>query len=136
MKNLRLFVELGADAVTAELAHHRVARLLGMLLDRMADVAEVSAGAHLGDTEPEAFESDFAQPARLQGGFADLEHAAAVAVIAVADHRHIEIDDVAVAQLPIAGDPMAYLVVDRGADRLRIRPVARRRVVEGRRNAA
>jgi hypothetical protein len=136
MKHLGFFVKPGADAMAAELADHRIAGLLGILLNRVTDVTEVRAGPDLHNAEPEALESDLAQPSCLHGGLADLKHAAAVAMVAVADHRHIDVDDVAVLQLPITGDAMADLVVDRGADRLRIRLVAGRSIVERRRNAA
>ena len=45
VQHLRLFVEVAADAVAAEFAHHREAVLLGVLLDGGADVAEVRARA-------------------------------------------------------------------------------------------
>jgi hypothetical protein len=40
-------VEQAAEAVAAELAHHAVAVLLGMRLDRRADIAEPRAGLGL-----------------------------------------------------------------------------------------
>jgi hypothetical protein len=45
VQHLRLFVEVAADAVAAELAHHREALLLGEFLDGEADVAQPHARA-------------------------------------------------------------------------------------------
>ena len=44
MKHLGVFVEVGADAVAAEFTHYRKAVALGVLLDGVADVAEMGAG--------------------------------------------------------------------------------------------
>jgi len=107
-----------------------------MLLDRVANVTERRAGADLYDAQPQALEGDFAQASRLQRRFAYLEHAAAVAVIAVRDHGHVEVDDVPILQQPVAGDAMADLMVHRRANRLWIWPVAWRSVVEWCWNAA
>jgi hypothetical protein len=57
-------------------------------------------------------------------------------MVAILDDRDVEIDDVAVLQCLVARNAMADLMVDRGADRLRIGLVAGGRVVERRRNAA
>ena len=54
--------------------------LLGVRLDRRADVAEPRARPHLADAEPHAFEGDVDQALRLDARLADVEHAAAVAV--------------------------------------------------------
>ena len=68
--------------------------------------------------------------------FADDEHAAGVAVPAVLDDGDVDVDDVAVLQRAVVRDAVAHLMVDRRADRLRVGDVARRRVVQRRRNAA
>ena len=52
-------------------------------------------------------------------GRADEVHAAGVAMKAVADHGHVDIDDVAALQALVAGDAVADHVIDRGADGLR-----------------
>src|SRR5204863_2751476 len=116
VQDLRLLVELAADAVAAEFTHHRVAMLLRMRLDRRADVAEARARAHLLDAEPHALEGDIDQPLRLDAGLADIEHATAVAVEAVLDDSDIDVEDVGRFKHPLAGDAVADLVVDRGAD--------------------
>ncbi len=136
VQDLRLLVEAPADAVAAELAHDREAVLLGVALDGVADVAEVASRPDPRDAGPHALVGHLAQPACRQRRLADVEHAAGVAVIAVLDHRDVDVHDVAVLQRPLARHAVADLVVDRSADRLRKRAVAGRRVVERRRNRA
>src|SRR2546422_7470733 len=76
MQDLRLLMELAADSMAAELAHHRVAVLLGVLLDGGPDIAKAGAGPHLADADPHALVRDLHQPARLDARLADEEHAA------------------------------------------------------------
>lgn len=87
-----------------------------MLLDGLANIAQMCARSDLGDAEPEAFKGNFTQALGLNRYIANLKHAACIAVIALLDGRDIEIDDVAILQLSVAGNPMTYLVIDRGAD--------------------
>ncbi|MCY1365116.1 hypothetical protein D9M69_519500 [compost metagenome] len=129
MQDLRLLVEHRADAVAAVLADHRVAQLLGMFLDHFADVAQARARPDQLDALVHAF---LGHAAELVGPFRDLahgEHLAGVAVVAVLDHRHIDVEDVAILERLVIGDAMADHVVDRGADRL-----GEALVVEGRGN--
>src|SRR5438309_5088307 len=65
MQDLRLLVELAADAVPTELAHNRKSVALGMLLDRCPNITQAGPRAHLEDPAPHAFESHFHQPLRL-----------------------------------------------------------------------
>ena len=58
---------------------------------------------------------------------ADEEHAAGIAVPAIEDHRHIDIDDIPIHQPPIARDAVADDVVNRGADRFWEAAVVERR---------
>ncbi len=53
---------------------------------------------------------------------------------AVLDDRHVDVQDIPRLQQPIARHAVTDLVVHRGADRLRKRAVARRRIVERRRH--
>ena len=131
VQHLRLLVEVRADAVAAELAHHREAGALGEVLDRVADVAQAHAGLDLDDAVPHRLVGDLAQALGGDRAFADDEHAAGVAVPAVLDDGDVDVDDVAVLQRPVVRDAVADLVVDRGAERLRVGRVARRRVVSG-----
>jgi hypothetical protein len=79
------------------------------------------------------------QSAQAPGGdraFADRVHAAGVAVPAVLDHRDVDVDDVAVLQRALVRNAVADLVIHRGADRLRVRDVSGRRIVQRRRYGA
>ena len=136
MHHLRVFMEAGADAVAAEFTHHRIAGFFRVLLDDMADVAESCPRAHLGNAQPHAFEGDLAQAARLDRHFANLIHAAGVAVIAILDDRHVDVEDVAVLQLALAGDAVADLMVERDAGGFRIGGVTRWCVIQRGRNTA
>jgi len=57
------------------------------------------------------------------GGLADVVHPAGVAVIAVADHRHVDVDDVTGLEALFVGDAVADHVIHRGADGLGESPV-------------
>jgi hypothetical protein len=86
--------------------------------------------------EPHAFERHLDQPFGLDARLADVEHAAAVAVVAVLDHGDVDIQDIACLEHAVARHAVADLVVHRGADRFRVRAVARRGVIERRRDRA
>ena len=114
--DLWVFVESCADTVSTEFTHDRVAGFFGILLNGMADIAEMGTGSNLSDAEPEAFKSDLAKPFRLNRDFTNMKHAAGITVIALLDSGDVKIDDVAILQLPVAGNAMANLVIYRGAD--------------------
>ena len=132
--DLRLLVELPADPVAAEFADDREMVALGELLDRVADVAQPRAGLDGADAAPHRLEGCLHQALRLDRRRADVEHPARIAVPPVLDHRDVDVDDVARLELLVARDPVADDVVDRRADRRRIRTMARGRVVERRRH--
>src|SRR3546814_2020444 len=88
MDDLGRVVEQAADAVAAEIAHHAVTMRLGMLLDGVADVAEVIAGLRLIDADHQAFVGDVDQPLRLHADIADQIHPARIAVPAVRSEEH------------------------------------------------
>src|ERR1043166_2456544 len=136
VQNLRLFVKLAADAVTAELAYHRKSILLGMSLYRMADIAEPGAWSHDSDSPPQALISHVTQAACLDRGLPDVEHAAGVAVIAILDHGDVDVDDVAGLQTLFARHAVTYHMVYRSADRTWKRLIAGRRVIQRRRYGA
>src|SRR5712691_1159799 len=111
MQDLRLLVELAPDPMAAELSHHAVSVAFGVLLDGRPDVAQKSPRVHRIDAEPHALVGGFAQPPGLYRGLADIEHAAGVAVIAVLDHRNVDIEDIAGFQHPLPGNAVADLMV-------------------------
>ncbi len=136
VQHLRLFVEDLADAVAAEFAHHAVAGFFRVLLDHVADVAQVRARLDLGDAQPHALISDLRQALGQDRWLANEEHAAVVAVVAVLDDGDVEVDHVAVLEHLVARDAVADHVIDRGADGFRVRSIAGRAVVQRRWNRA
>ena len=116
-----------ADAVAAEVAHNAVAVGLRVALDGVGDVAEVVAGLGLLEAEHQAFVGDVDQLARLQRHIADEVHAAGVAVPAVDDRGHVDVDDVAVLKRLLARNAVADDVIDRDAAALGVAAVAERR---------
>src|SRR5215212_4470484 len=96
VQHLRLFVELPADAMPAELAHDGETLTLGEALDVGADVAEMRAGPNAANAAPHRLVREISQALGLDRRLADQEHAAGVAMKAVLDHRYVDIDDVAV----------------------------------------
>src|SRR6266704_1037625 len=130
VQNLRFFVEFSPDSMAAEFAHDAVAVAFGMLLDRRADVTEISSGAHLPDAEPHALVSGLAQPFCLDRRLADVVHAAGIAVKTVLDHGDVDVQDIASLEHALPWNAVADLVVDRGADRFGKGLVAGRGVIQ------
>ena len=106
-------MELGTDAVAAELADDGIALLFCKRLDGMAHIAQVRAGLDLHDAFPHGVISDLAQPLGRNRRLAHQKHAAAVAMPAVLDARHIQIDDVAFFERLVVRHAVADLMVDR-----------------------
>src|SRR5262249_34341451 len=125
VRDLRLFVELLADAMADERPDDGEAVALAVGLHRVRDVAQAVAGATLHDRLVQALAShveQFLDPWRHRS---DRKRDRAVGIIAVDDAPKIEADDVADAQLALRGrDPVNDLLVDRGTDRGREAPVA------------
>src|SRR4029078_8087351 len=76
MQDVGSVVEDAAEAVAAEITHHRASLGFGIGLDRVADVAGVSACLDGGDAALQALIGYFHQPFRLAGNLADPEHSA------------------------------------------------------------
>ena len=114
-------MHLAADAVPAVFADHRITVGFGVTLDGMPDIAEGGVRAHHADRPVQAFAGDVEQLLRLAVDGADPVHLAAVAEIAVLDHRDVDVDDIAVAEDLLRRRPaMADHLVDRGVHRERI----------------
>ena len=125
VQNLGFFVEFLADAVSAELAHHREAVPLGKLLDGVANVSQPGAWLDLQDTVPHGFKSHCRQAFGCNRALANQVHAAVVAVPAVlGDDGHVHVHDVALFQGLVVGNAVAHHVVDRRAQRRRVGWVA------------
>ena len=136
VQHLGLFVEDAANAVATELAHHAEAVAFGKLLDRVANVAKVDAGLDHHDALPHGFVGDVGQAFGSNRDFTDHEHAAGIAVPAVFDDGHVDVDDIAFFQRLVVGDAVADLLVDRGADGFGVGDVAATGVVQRGWNAA
>src|SRR5690554_964897 len=133
MQYLRFFVEVFADAVTAEFTYDRKAVGFGVTLNGVADVAQTRAGAYGVDAKPHALIGDVTQTSRLNAGrlfTAHQKHATVVAVPTVLDDGDVNIHAVPLFQHLVAGNAVADLVVDRGAHGFGEGGVARRGVVE------
>src|SRR6185437_3383122 len=86
MHDGRRVVEHPADAVAAEIAHHREPVAFGEALNRVADIADRGAGLHHGDAAHHRLIGHLDQAAGLQGdAVADEIHAAGIAMPAIED---------------------------------------------------
>src|SRR5258706_12803516 len=118
-------VEDAPEPVAAEVAHHRAALLvLGEGLDGVADVARRGARLHHGDAAHHGVIRDLDQTLRFALHLADVIHAARVAVPAIEHDGHVDVEDVAVFQGPVARDAVTDDVIDRGAERVAIAAIA------------
>ena len=128
MQDRRRVMKDAADAVAAEIAHDGIAVAFGIALDRIADRADMGTRPHDGDAAHHRLVGDLDELSRLQrNALANKEHSARVAVPAVEDHRHIDVQNVAVHQTAVAGDAVADDMIDRSADRFREAAVIERR---------
>ena len=129
VQDVRRFVKAASDAVSAEVAHHLRASLLGVALDGSTDVARRVAGAHRFDACQQRFVSDARQ---TLGGNRNLVpdpvHARAVSVPPVENHRHIDVGDVAFVQnLRVVRNAVTDNMVDADAGRFRKTTIVQRR---------
>ena len=116
--DLQVGVELLADAVAHEVAHHPEPVGLGVVLDGRADVGHRPPRPHRGDAQVEALPGDLHQPAGRVVDRPHQERGAGVAVDAVEVDGDVEVDDVAVDQGAVVGDAVADDLVHRRAQRL------------------
>ena len=127
MDDVGLVVEQPAEAVAAEIAHHAHVLRLDIGLDGGADVAGGGARPDHRDAAHHGLVGDLDQPFGAARDGADREHAAGIAMPAVEDQRHVDIDDVAFLQRLLARDAVADDVVDRGAGGLAVAAIHQRR---------
>src|SRR5690606_28455762 len=118
MHDLGLFMEDPANTVSTIVPNYAVVIGFGMLLDHMANIAQPGARTHELNTFIEAFLGDAHQAFTGNGRLAHKKHFAGVAMKAVFDDRHINVDDVAILKhFLIRRNAVADDMVDRGADR-------------------
>ncbi|MNH13355.1 hypothetical protein D3C79_729230 [compost metagenome] len=118
MQYLRLFVETFADAVAAIFAHYGELLCFNKLLDGFTQSAQANTWLDHLQGQIQALLGDAAQALAQNGRFADDEHLGGVAVEAVFDHGHVDIDDIPVFQhLVVTWDAVAHHFVHRDTDR-------------------
>jgi hypothetical protein len=123
MQDVGGIVKYPPEPVTAEVADHRAALGFGIGLDGMADIAGMGAGLDRHNPALETFIGDFHEPLGLSAHFACPIHPARVSVPAIEDKRHVDIENITLAQRLVAWDAVADDVVEGSADRLGIPPV-------------
>ena len=120
-------VEHAAEAVAAKIAHDAAALALGEVLDGGADMAGGVAGLHRRHAAHQRLVGHLDQPLGPARDVADRIHAAGIAMPAVEDQRHVDIDDVALLQRLGVGNAVADDVIDRRADGLGEAAIVERR---------
>ena len=115
MHDVGLVMEQPAETVAAKVAHH--AHVLGfhVRLDGGADVAGGRARPDGGDAAHHRLMGHLDQPLGAAGDRPDGVHAAGIAVPAVQDQRHVDIDDVAFLHRLVGRNAVADHVIERGA---------------------
>ena len=128
VRDLRLLVHLGADAVADVGAHDAVAARDADVLDRRSDVLERVARHRRGDAREHRRAGVVDELPRPRPGVPDDPGPRGVAVPAVDDGARVDRDELALADAPRVGDAVDDLVVDRDAERVaERREVARAR---------
>ena len=100
MQHLRQFMKRFAQTMPAKITHHAISVFFGMMLDGVSDVAESGAGADGANTAPQTFAGGLAQAARQQRRFANIKHAAGVAMPAVFFDGNVNVENIAISQRP------------------------------------
>ena len=111
MQNVGRRMEHPAQTVAAEVAHDRHAVRFDIGLDRVADVTKRIARFCGFDPLEQRVMGDLHQAFRLAAHFARNIHAAGVAEPSVNNHRHVNVQDIAILEGLVAGNAMAHHVV-------------------------
>src|SRR5689334_2503824 len=96
--DVRLVMEQAAKAVPAEITHHAHVLRLDVGLDGVSDITARRAGLDCGDTAHHRLVRYVNQTLGAPRNLADRKHAAGIAVPAIQDQRHIDVDDVSFLQ--------------------------------------
>jgi hypothetical protein len=119
-------MERPADPVPGEVSHHPVAEPPGVRLDHPADGVQRAARRHRADAAHHRLVRALNEQPRLLVHVAGQEGRVGVTVHAAEVCRDVDVDDVAVVDHRVVGDPVADHLVQRGAQRLRVTAVAER----------
>ena len=117
-------MEQTAQAMPAKFAHHSIAELARMFLDRSANIAQPCARLRCLNPQHHAFMGDLDQALGLQRRLASKIHPAGVAMPTIEQRRHINIDNVALFQRLFTGDAVANDMVHRDTAAVRIAAIA------------
>src|SRR6476646_4109386 len=110
-------MEYASHAVPAEVAHDSTSLpTFGIGLNGVPDVAGGCVRFHGGNAAHHRFIGDVHKPPCFELDVSDQIHAAGVAVPAVDNHGHIDVDDIAVPQRLFVGNSVAHHMVDGGAE--------------------
>ena len=90
-----------SHAVTAKHVNHRITVFVSIFGNHITDIAEMGSRFNHINAPHHAFISHVAQTGCLQLGLSGIIHTAGVAVPAVNNRRHINIQNIAVGQLTI-----------------------------------
>src|SRR5271155_2075763 len=125
IRQLRIFVHLGADSVAHKLAHHRISVLLHPLLHRGRYISQAISRPDLRDALLQRFPRHAQQLLALRRHLAHRNRQRRVAKIPVQLDAEIHRKNVAFTQLPRRRwNPVHHFLIDRSAHRARIPPVA------------
>jgi len=115
MQYLGFLMKPLSDSMSAEFPHHAVSISLGVMLNGSADISKAGAGMNFANAKPKTFIGLFAKSPGLNGGGADMEHAAGIAMKSILNDSNVNIQDVSRTQDTVTWNTMAHLMIDRRA---------------------
>ncbi|OIQ75903.1 hypothetical protein GALL_424280 [mine drainage metagenome] len=127
MEDVRRSMKNPTQPVPAEIPHHRHPMCLDIRLNRVADIAERIARLHCLNPLEQRVMGDLNQPLCLTRQAARDIHPARIAEPAIKDHRHIDVQNVAVGNDLWPRNAVADDMVDRNTRGVFVALVANRR---------
>ena len=124
VRDFRILVHFGADAVADIVAHNAAAVAFRVLLHRGGDVVQPISRTGILDPFKEALPRDADELQRFRRRLPDRESAGAVSHIALIGGSHVDGDDVSVSHDALSGNAVDDLVVHGNARALREAAVA------------
>lgn len=115
VRNARLLVKIATDAVTLKVSYDFVALLLGVVVNRSADVADITKGLDGVDSDPQTIKGYLHQPPSFIADVANGERFGLVAMPTINQRRDVDVDDVAVTQFTLIGDTVTDNLIDTDA---------------------